>query len=105
MTPVLLLLSAVGQTAGPLDLEPDERRPGLVGKYHSQADPMTGVARVDPKPAFTLGRSSPHPRIPAGPFEVTWAGVLSIRDSGPLKFSALVGGEVTVRVDGVTVLD
>src|SRR5215212_6605287 len=100
MTALLLLT-----LAAPLDPDPDDLRPGLVGEYHSLADPKAAATRIDPKPAFTLGRSSPHPRIPAGPFEVTWTGVLSVRDPGPLSFSALVGGEVTVTVDGVTVLD
>src|SRR4051812_12954051 len=102
MTALLLLLALA---AGPLDLDPDDLRPGLVGAYHSLAEPRAAAARIDPKPAFTLGRSSPHPRIPPGPFEVTWTGVLSIRDPGPLAFSAIVGGELTVTVDGVTVLD
>jgi mono/diheme cytochrome c family protein len=102
MTALLLLLAP---TAAPLDLDPDELRPGLVGEYRSLAEPRAVVHRIDPKPSFTLGRSSPHPRLPAGPFEVTWTGVLAVRDPGPLAFSAIVGGEVTVTIDGVTVLD
>ncbi len=102
MTALLLLLAP---TAAPLDLEPDDLKLGLVGEYHSLAEPKAVATRIDPKPAFTLGRSSPHPRIPSGSFEVTWTGVLSVRDPGPLAFSAIVGGEVTVTVDGITVLD
>jgi mono/diheme cytochrome c family protein len=102
MTPLLLLLAPA---AGPLDLEPDDLRPGLVGEYRSLAEPKATANRIDPKPAFTLGRSSPHQRIPPGPFEVTWTGVLSVRDPGPLAFSAIVGGEVRVTIDDVTVLD
>ena len=67
--------------------------PASSAEYRSLADPKATVTRIEPKPAFTLGRSSPHPRIPPGPFEVTWTGVVSIRDPGPLAFSALVGGE------------
>jgi mono/diheme cytochrome c family protein len=53
----------------------------------------------------TLGRSSPHPRIPPGPFEVTYSGVLQIKEKGRIAFSAFVGGELTVTVDGATVLE
>jgi glucose/arabinose dehydrogenase/mono/diheme cytochrome c family protein len=101
MTALLLLLTP----AAPLDLDPDELRPGLVGEYRLIADPKASVTRIDTKPMFTLGRSSPHPRIPAGPFEVTWTGVVSVRDPGPLALTAIVGGEVAVTVDGVSVLD
>ncbi|MBO0699582.1 MAG: c-type cytochrome, partial [Zavarzinella sp.] len=86
------------------DLEPDDLRPGLVAEYRSVADAKATVIRIEPKPAFTLGRSSPHPRIPPGPFEVTWTGVISIRDPGPITFSAFVGGDVSVTIDGVVVL-
>src|SRR5262249_15173455 len=60
--------------------------------------------RVDPKPAFTLGRSSPHPRLPPGAFEVVWTGLLQVREPEPISFHANLGGEVTVEVDGVAVL-
>jgi mono/diheme cytochrome c family protein/cytochrome c551/c552 len=100
---LVCLLSAA--PAGPLDLEPGDLTPGLVATYRSVADKDATVTRIEPKPAFYLGRSSPHPRIPPGPFEVTWSGVLSIKETGPITFSAFVGGEVTVIVDGVTVLD
>src|SRR5215216_5828517 len=91
--------------AAPLDLDPEELQTGLVAEYRSLVDPKATVLRVEPKPAFTLGTSSPHPRLPPGPFEVTWNGLLSIRDPGPLSFSAFVGGMVTITVDGVVVLD
>src|SRR5262249_28245859 len=60
--------------------------------------------RVDPKPAFSLGHSSPHPRIPHGPFEVVWNGIIQVNDPGPISFQAFLGGEVSAEVDGVTVL-
>ena len=99
------LVPAADKPAGRLELEAGELKPGLVAEYRSLADTKTTLTRVEPKPAFTLGRSSPHPRIPPGPFEVVWSGALSIRDPGPISFSAFVGGELTVTVDGVTVLD
>src|SRR5262249_10117804 len=61
--------------------------------------------RIDAKPAFSLGRSNPNPRIPPGPFEVVWTGVLFIKDPGPLGFDGFVCGEVAVEIDGVTVLN
>src|SRR5205814_8578417 len=76
----------------------------LAAEYRSLADPTAALARVEPKPSFHLGVSSPHPRLPAGPFEVVWSGVLAVRDPGPLVFSAFVGGEVAVMVDGEVVL-
>src|SRR3954470_19103186 len=106
MTGALLLACLLPvSTAGPLDLEPGDLNPGLVARYQSVAQPRAAASRIEPKPAFYLGRSSPHPRIPPGPFEVTWTGVIAIKDPGPITFSAFVGGEATVTVDGVTVLD
>ncbi len=91
--------------AGPLDAEPGSLQSGLVGQYRSLADKQAVVYRIDAKPAFYFGRSSPHPRIPPGPFEVVWNGVIRIQDAAPLKFSAFVCGEVLVQVDGKTVLE
>ena len=71
MTPALLAGLLLGPAA-PLDLDPEELQPGLVAEYRSLVDSKATVLRVEPKPAFTLGRSSPHPRLPPGPFEVTW---------------------------------
>src|SRR5215217_6538033 len=102
MTAALLLsLLPAAPAAGPgrLDLEPDDLKPGLVAAYRSLSDPQATVTRVEPKPAFYLGRSSPHPRLPPGPFEVAWSGVIQIKERGPITFAALVGGEVTVTID------
>ncbi|HVR86187.1 MAG TPA: hypothetical protein VMU54_17830, partial [Planctomycetota bacterium] len=57
------------------------------------------------KPAFTLGHSSPHPRISPGPFEVSWTGVVLIQDAEPILFDAFVGGDVAVAVGGVVLLE
>lgn len=89
---------------GPLDVEPDDLRPGLLAVYRSSADKNAVLSRVDAKPAFTLGHSSPHPRLPPAPFEVTWTGVLLLKDKSPISFDAYLGGELTMEVDGVTVL-
>src|SRR5262245_51194575 len=103
---VLLSLAApLTAAAQRLELEADALKPGLVAEYRSLVEESAGLWRNDAKPAFCLGRSSPHPRLPAGPFEVTWTGVIQIREDGPLKFSAVAGGAVTVLVDGVRVVD
>jgi len=99
------LVAAQDKGKGPLELEPGDLRPGLVAKYRSLVDKEAILHRVEPKPAFYLGRSSPHPRIPPGPFEVEWVGVIQIKERGAISFSAFVGGELTLTVDGVTVLE
>src|SRR5262249_42166175 len=88
----------------PLDIEPEDVRPGLLAAYRSLVDRDTSFSRPEPKPAFYLGNSSPHPRLPPGPFEVTWSGLLLIKENAPLSFHAFVGGEVSVELDAVTVL-
>jgi cbb3-type cytochrome oxidase cytochrome c subunit len=88
----------------PLDVELEDLQPGLLAIYRSSADKDAVLARVDAKPAFTLGHSSPHPRLPLGPFEVTWTGMLIVKDKAPISFDAYLGGELTMEVDGVTVL-
>src|SRR5262245_25320415 len=100
--PLLFALAAPGQ---PLDVEPDDLRPGLVAQYRSLSDKEATLTRIDPKLSFQLGQSSPHPRIPAGPFEATWEGVLDLKDAGPISFDAYLCGELNVEVDGVVVLD
>src|SRR5262245_899784 len=90
--------------AGPLEVELEDLRPGLVAAYQLLADKDAVLTRVEAKPALALGHSSPHPRLPAGPFAVTWTGVLFLKETAPIAFDAHVCGEVTVAVDGVTVL-
>jgi mono/diheme cytochrome c family protein/glucose/arabinose dehydrogenase len=88
----------------PLDVEPGDLRPGLLAQYRSLTDREATLTRIDLKPAFHLGHSSPHPRLPAGPCEVTWTGALEIKDATPISFEAYLCGELTVEVDGVVVL-
>jgi cytochrome c551/c552 len=90
--------------AAPLDVELEDLRPGLLAVYRSLADDDATLTRIDAKPAFTLGHSSPHPRIPPGPFAVDWSGVLFLKETAPIAFDAYVSGEVRLEVDGVTVL-
>lgn len=91
--------------AGPLELDLDELRPGVAAQYRSLVDEACTLTRLEAKPSFYLGFSSPHPRLPAGPFEVTWTGVLLLKDPAPIRFDAYVCGEITLNVDGVLVLE
>jgi glucose/arabinose dehydrogenase len=114
MGAVIVLLVGISQApvcGGPekthperVEVEPEDLPPGLIANYRSLTDKGATLHRIDAKPAFHLGFSSPHPRIPAGPFEVDWTGMLYAKDPGPITFDAFVSGEVTVKVDGVPVL-
>src|SRR5262249_18186707 len=88
----------------PGHVEPGELRPGLVGGYRSLTDRDATFTRIDRKPRFFLVDSSPDPRLPPGPFEAVWTGLLFVKDAGPVTFDAFVGGTVRVEVDGVAVL-
>jgi cytochrome c551/c552 len=105
MSTATFALCLLAAPAAPLELDSGDLKPGLVAEYRSVAEADARVTRLEPKPAFTLGRSSPHPRIPPGPFELTYTGVIQIKETGPITFSAFVGGELTVTVDGAKVLE
>jgi len=74
-------------------------RPGLVASYRSLEKDGGTLVRVDTQPAFTLGFSSPHPRIAPGPFEVVWKGIFAIQDADTVAFGAFLAGEVTLTLD------
>src|SRR5262245_22399611 len=95
-------LAALPLHAAPAD--PEDLRPGLLARYRSLSDSEATLTRLDRKPAFRLDHSSPHSRIPPGPFEATWSGMLLVNDEGPIRFEAYVLGELTVEVDGMVVL-
>ncbi len=101
---ILLASGVLSAPSGPVDVELEQTRPGLIAAYRSLNDPTARLTRIDAKPAFYLGHSSPHPRLPARPLEVVWTGLLWLRDPGPVTFDAWVGGELSVEVDGVVVL-
>src|SRR5262245_7451030 len=92
---------------GPVDEDNVELGPGLLARYRSLSADQTAaeLLRIDPKPAFTFGESSPHPRLPAGPFAIDWTGVLLLREPGPIRFSAFVAGELRIVVGDVVVLE
>lgn len=98
----LLALSAL--RAEPLDADPEDFAPGLIARYRSLRDADAALLRIDAKPAFALGGSSVHPRLPAGPFEATWTGAILLRDNGSVAFRAFVAGNLTLEIDGVAVL-
>src|SRR5947209_5547667 len=50
----------------------DDLRPGLAAVYRSLVDGQATFPRLETKPAFFLGLSSPDRRLPPGPFEVIW---------------------------------
>ena len=78
----------------------DEVQPGLIAAYRSLTEPSATLTRIDRNPAFTLEESSPHPRIPKGPFEVVWTGLLLIQDSEAITIDPVVGGEATILIAG-----
>src|SRR5262249_25609026 len=112
---VILLVLGVGQVRlyggsgesarSEPEVEPEDLPPGLVAHYRSPVDKSAELHRIDAKPAFYLGLSSPHPRIPPGQFEVDWTGMLYLKDPAPITFEAFVCGEITVKVDGFSVLE
>ncbi len=86
---MLLLLIALQEPAF------DTLRPGLLTELRSGG---AVVRRVDPKPALAWGREHPHPRLPEGPYSVTWSGWLQVLEPDVLRFS--VAGEGTVEING-----
>lgn len=102
---VLLFISQQQAATQRLELDANEWATGLVARYESHGKSAATFTRVEPKPAFFLGDSSPHPRLPQGPFTVTWTGIVHIKDQGPLKFSAFIGGQLRVVIGQETVLD
>lgn len=104
MNAIYLLSVAFVPVAGPLDLDDDEVRAGLVAEHRSLVDAKAMVRQLEAKPAFRV-EGTIHPRLPVGRFQSTWTGVLAIRDPGPFTFSAIVTGEIKVTVDGAVVVE
>jgi hypothetical protein len=78
---------------------PEDLKPGLVAEYRSLVDPAATLTRIDLKPAYAVGDSSPHPRIPPGAFEVVWTGFLLFQDADAITFS----GDAAIEIDGKAV--
>jgi cbb3-type cytochrome oxidase cytochrome c subunit len=99
-----LALSLPASAAGAI--EPSELKPGLVATYvDTPADGSRQVTRLEPTVALTLGKGeSPHPSLRSGRV-MTWKGYINFTRAGKYKFDAtLVGGNLTVKVGGKTVL-
>jgi cytochrome c551/c552 len=84
--------------------EAPELRAGLIASYRSLAEGGGTLHRIDPKPAFALGVSSPHPRLAPGPFAASWRGILEVGETDAITFSVRAGGEVVISVGGGAVL-
>ncbi|HYF00793.1 MAG TPA: cytochrome c, partial [Planctomycetota bacterium] len=97
----MLLIAFVLAVQVPVRPDPDTLRPGLVVRLRAGG---AEVVRVDSKPALAPGVESPHPRLPAGPFEAVWTGLIQILDPEGLVFDADLAGELSVEVGGRTVL-
>jgi glucose/arabinose dehydrogenase/mono/diheme cytochrome c family protein len=105
---VLLGTALLAQADGaqePLRASGEDLRPGLVATYRSLEQGGGDLVRIDPRPAFVLGHSSPHPRIAPGRFSVRWEGVIVLQDSDALAFDAFLGGGLRVEVGGRVVLE
>ncbi len=76
--------------------------PGLLGTYAAGG---RTVEKIDVTLSHDWGASAAEERLPAAPFTVNWASQLLLRQEGTYVFHAYVQGEVSMRVDGETVLD
>ena len=99
---IVALLALLAQD--PVRVAGDEVKPGLLAVYRSLVDPEATVTRIDAKPALTLADSSPHPRIPPGPFEIVWTGLLLFQEVDAITIASSVSGEVKIEVDGRAVV-
>src|ERR1051325_1277567 len=100
---VLLTCSSQGQEPVEIDDPATELRPGLAAEYRSVTT-SAAFTTIELKPSFTWDTSSPHPRIPSGPFEGTWKGLIDVRTKEPIRWSALISGEITVHIGKQIVL-
>ncbi|HLY09987.1 MAG TPA: hypothetical protein VKW04_11840 [Planctomycetota bacterium] len=96
------LLVALLLAQEPVAVSGDDVKPGLVAVYSSAVDrPPRILTRVDPNPAFTLGESSPHPRLPPGPFGVVWTGLLLVQDVDEITFEPI--GKSRLEIGGLEI--
>src|SRR5947207_6223807 len=105
-----VILGALAAGAPPQEKSPellkvsgDDLKSGLAAVYRGAGG--TTLHRIDPKPAFAMGDSSPHPRLAPGPFEVVWDGAFVQPENDSIRFGAFVGGEIKVTLGGIVVLE
>ncbi|MEO2030272.1 MAG: c-type cytochrome [Fuerstiella sp.] len=75
--------------------------PGLLAKY---AVGEHTIERVDKVLSFDWGGAAPDQRLPRGEFSARWSGSLLARLPGTHRFHAFLAGDLSIEVDGETVL-
>src|SRR5262245_54163814 len=89
-------------------LHGDGLKPGLVAVYRSagvKASAGALVVRIDLRPGFNWGSSSPHPRLGESGFEAIWRGSLILKeDVSFLRWGAYACGSLTLEIGGRAVL-
>ncbi len=98
---LFLMISGSQLAAEEIDPEEDDYPPGLLATYRSG---NRQIQRIDPDIAFNWGKEAPLPQIPAGPFSADWTSLLLVKQPGDYQISAYLEGELTVEIDGKTVL-
>ena len=90
---------------GPLSIvaadEDEDFPPGLEARFSAGE---SSVRRIDNVLSFDWGGAAPDERLPTGPFTGTWSGTLLARLPGSHRFHAFVAGDVTITIDGKSVL-
>jgi mono/diheme cytochrome c family protein len=89
-----------------LAVDPSDLKPGLVTRYaESEKEAQnTAIHRLEPTVALTLNPGeTPHPRLAQGGYAV-WSGYINIVRPGKYTFSStLLGGKLSVLVNGKSV--
>jgi cbb3-type cytochrome oxidase cytochrome c subunit len=81
--------------------EDDDFSPGLLARYSMGQDT---VERVDWTLGFDWGGAAPDQRLPRGKFAAQWSGNLLARLPGTHRFHAFLAGDVSIMIDGKSVL-
>ena len=105
LTALLLFLSGLGFAQSPNDDQDDdvEFRGGLIGTYVDQQG--TTVSRVDRSVAVAWDGTAPDRRLAAGPIQSTWTGYLMSQAPGAYRLKAYFQGQLSIELDGQTVLE
>lgn len=78
---------------------------GLMGTYTDDTDGSRRLVRRDRQLDFNWSSGSPGGRIGTDQFRVSWTGYVTVPTSGAWTFGAAHDDQVTVTVNGTTVLD
>jgi mono/diheme cytochrome c family protein len=103
LTCASLVVSVLGSAPGARD---DDATPpaGLVAAYRSVRS-SDDVVRVDSDVQFDWGSHSPDLRVPAGPFQATWRGTLTVPTTATYTFHLHAVGAARVVVAGRTQIE